>query len=84
MKEVNKLNDTIAQQYTLFIFIRRFMLLTLSKDQTVSLLWFSELLVIMIKNDLYVNFEASDSRDTFLMPHCVCTPSDTPPHTAFG
>ena len=82
MKEVNKLNDTIAQQYTIFI-TRRFMLLTLSKDQTVSLLWFGELLVIMIKNDLYVNFRrATRVTSSSCLTTCV-PPLDTPPHMAF-
>ena len=36
------------------------MLLILSKDQTISRLGLSELLVIMTKYDLDVNFQASD------------------------
>ena len=56
------------------------MLLILSKDQTVSRLWLSELLVIMTKYDFDVNIQASDSRDKFFMVRCVWS-SDTPlPH----
>ena len=55
VKENNKLNDTIAQLH-MFI-IRQFMLLFLSKDQTISHLGLSELLVIMSKNDHDVTFQ---------------------------
>ena len=68
----NKLDDTIVQHHMLFIIIRQFMPAIFSKDQTISLLWFSELLVTMSKYDLDVNFQASDWRDKFLIPRHVC------------
>ena len=46
------------------------MLVNLSKDQTISRLELSELLVIMSRYDLDVNFQASDSRKKFL-ERCV-------------
>ena len=61
VEEVNKLNYTIAKHYMLFfIIILQFMLVILSKDQTVSRLGLSELHVVISKYDLDVNFQASD------------------------
>ena len=54
------------------------MLLILSKDQTISRLGLSELLAIMTKYDLDVNYQASDSRDKFFLERCVLS-LDTPP-----
>ena len=73
MKEVNKLNDTVAKHHTLIILLLlQFMLPTLSKDQTLSRLELSELVVIMSKYDLDVNFRVSDSHDKFFMERDVC------------
>ena len=47
VKGVNKLNNTITRHHMLFLFIRQFMLLILSKDKTISHLGLGELLVIM-------------------------------------
>ena len=84
VKEDNKRNDTTAQHHMLFIIIRRFMLPILSKDQTVSRLGHSELLVVMSKFDLDVNLQASDPRGKFFMESCVCGPRTLHPHMAFG
>ena len=39
MKDVTKLNDTIAKHHLLSFIIRQFMLLILSKDQTIYTAW---------------------------------------------
>ena len=49
------------------------MLVIISKNQTISRLELSELLVIMSKYGLDVNFQASDSRKLFT-GRCVCGP----------
>ena len=67
----------------LFFITCQFTLLFLSKDKTLSRLWFTELLVIVSKYDLNVNFQASDSRDKFFMERCLCG-SWTRHHMAFG
>ena len=51
--------------------IHQFMLLILSKDQTTSRLGPSELLVVMSKFYIDVNFQASDPRDKFFMERRV-------------
>ena len=68
----------------LFFIIGPFTLLILSKDQTVSRLGLSELLVVMSKFDLDVNLQASDPRGKFFMERCVCGPRTRHPHMAFG
>ena len=55
------------------------MLPIISKDPTISRLGLSELLVIMTKYDLDVNFQASDHHDKFFIERCVWS-LDTPPH----
>ena len=81
VKEDNKLNYTIAQHHMFFfITILQFMLLILSKDQTTSRLGLSELLVVMSKYDLDLNFEAIDSREGFFMERCVRSPNTPPSH----
>ena len=47
VKEVNKLNDTIAQHHMFFMITRRFMPVFLSTDQTISRLGLGDLLVVM-------------------------------------
>ena len=54
----------------------------LSKYQTISRLELSELLVIMTKYDLDVNFHACDLCDRIFMECCVCGPR-THHHMAF-
>ena len=72
VKEVSKLNDTIAQHHMPLINIRQFMPVIFSTDLTLSLLGRSELLVIMSKYDIDVNFQAIDSREKLFMERCVC------------
>ena len=55
------------------------MLVNLSKDQTISRLELSELLVIMIKYGLDVNFQASDHHDKFFIEPCVWSLDIPPP-----
>ena len=78
------MNDTIAHPHTLFFIIRQLMLLILSKDQTISRLELSELLVIMSRYDFDVDFQASNSRVKFFMVRCVCCPRTRHHHMAFG
>ena len=67
-----------------FFIIGPFTLLILPKDQTVSRLGLSELLVVMSKFDLDVNLQASDPHGKFFMERCVCGPRTLHPHMAFG
>ena len=67
-----------------FIIIRQFMLLILSKDQTISRLALSELLVVMSKYDLDVIIQASNLHDKPFMERCVRGPLIRHHHTAFG
>ena len=83
MKDDNKPNDTIAHPHTLFFINRQLMLLILSKNQTTSRFGLSELLVIMSRYDLDVNFQASDSRKKFL-ERCVCCPRTCHHYMALG
>ena len=79
VKEVKKLNNPIAQHHILFTkIICSFMLLILSKEQTLSRLGLSALLVITSGYDLDVSFQAIDSRVKFFMERCVWS-LDTPP-----
>ena len=82
MKGVKKPNDTIAQHHMLFFITRQFVLLFLSKDQTLSRLWPASCRRHE-RYDLNVNFQASDSRDKFFMERCLCG-SWTRHHMAFG
>ena len=55
----------------IIMIISQFTPLILSNDQTFSRLGLSELLVIMSKYDLDVNFQASDPHDKFFIERCV-------------
>ncbi|KAL7715468.1 EF-hand domain-containing protein [Entamoeba marina] len=66
IKEINKLNDQLAQRHALFfVILRQYFLLTLSPDLLISRLSLTELLVIMNKYDLDVLFQSQSERDKF-------------------
>ena len=83
VKEVNELNEAVAQHHIHLTIIRQFMLVILKTDQTLSHLEVSQLLVVMTKYDLYVNIQASDLGDKLFMERCVRGPR-TRHHMAVG
>ena len=75
------MNDTIAHPHTLFFIIRQLMLLILSKDQTLSRLGLSALLVIMGLSDLNMNFQrATPVTSSSWGASCVRSSETQPPH----
>ena len=63
--------------------IHQFTMVIPKTDQTVSHLEVSELLVVMTKYDLDMNFQASDLCDKLFMERCVCGPRKRNHHIAF-